>query len=165
MTESRDDAVRLLDVCRRIEFAMAGLYRYLADRYPDLPDVAAALRKTANEEENHALQFQLASKLPNLLVELKVGVEAADRLLKTVQDLDAKIRQAPPSAVTALQVALELERRLTDYHMDSIGVFQSPQLQEMFKAMMAADKNHQGALGEALAKLSPESGPRPGSKE
>ncbi len=165
MTETRDDAIRLLDVCRRIEFAMAGLYRYLADRYPDLPDVAAALRKTANEEENHALQFQLASKLPNLLVELKVDVEVADRLLKTVQDLDAKVRQTPPSAVGALRLALELERRLADYHMDSVGVFQSPQLQEMFKAMMAADKNHVKALSEALARLSPESGARPESKE
>ncbi len=165
MVDTRDDAGRLLDVCRRIEFAMARLYRYLADRYPDLPEVAALLRKTANEEENHALQFQLASKLPNLLAELKVDVGVADRMLKTVQDLDAKVRQTPPSAVAALRVALELERRLTDYHMNSVGVFQNPQFQEMFKAMMAADKNHAEALGDTLTRLSPESGARPESKE
>ncbi len=155
----------LLEVYRRIEFTLASLYRFLSNLYADTPDTAAVFLKTANEEENHALQFELALKLPNPIAHPTVAVEAADALLKDVLDLDAKVRRTLPAPVEALQTAVDLETRLAAYHMDSIGIFHQPRLQEMFKAMMAADKQHVETLTAALAKLSPPSGGRPGSTE
>ena len=70
-----------------------------------------------------------------------------------------------PPPVDALRTAADLERRLAAYHMDSIGVFRRPRLQEMFKAMMAADKHHVETLTAALAKLSPSSERDAGSEE
>ncbi len=158
MTETSADLGHLLEICRRIEFTIAGTYRYLSDVHRNMPDIAAVWRKTADEEENHALQFKLALKLPNLALRPTVDVGAADRLLKAVQDLDGAVRRTTPPVAEALRVALELEKRLAGYHMNAIGVFQDARLQEMFKALMASDKQHVEALATALGTLAPPSG-------
>ena len=67
MAETSADVEHLLEVCRRIEFTLASLYRFLSNLYGDIPDIAAVFLKTANEEENHALQFVHALKLPNVI--------------------------------------------------------------------------------------------------
>lgn len=165
MAETPADADHLLEVCRRIEFTLASLYRFLSDLYGDTLDIAAVFLKTANEEENHALQFQLALKLPNVIAHPTVAVGTEDYLLRDVLNLDAKVRRTLPPPVDALRTAVDLETRLAAYHMDSIGVFHHPRLQEMFKAMMAADKQHVETLTAALANLSPSSEGRAGSEE
>jgi hypothetical protein len=136
MTETSADADHLLEVCRRIEFTLASLYRFLSDLYADTRDI-----------------FELALKLPNLILHPTVDVGAADRLLKDVLDCDAKVRQTLPRPADALRSAVEMETRLAAYHMDSIGDFRHPQAQEMFKAMMAADKQHVETLTVALVRL------------
>jgi rubrerythrin len=164
MAETSADVEHLLEVCRRIEFTLASLYRFLSNLYGDIPDIAAVFLKTANEEENHALQFVHALKLPNVIEHPTAAAGSEDYLLRDVLDLDAKVRRTPPPPVDALRTAVDLERRLAGYHMDTIGVFRQPRLQEMFKAMMAADKDHVETLTAALAKLSPPSDGRVGSK-
>lgn len=153
MTETSADADHLLEVCRRIEFTLGSLYRFLSELYVDMHDLAAVFLKTANEEQNHALQFELALKLPNLILHPTVNVGGADRLLKDVLDFDVKVRQTLPRPADALRAAVEMENRLAAYHMDTIGEFRHPRTQEMFKAMMAADKQHVGRLTAALGRL------------
>ncbi len=157
MTEASRKADHLLEVCRRIEFTLASLYRFLSGLYSDTPEIAAVFLKTANEEENHALQFELALKLPNPIAHPAVPVDAVDDLLGGILELDAEVRRTLPPPIETLRTAVDLEGRLAAYHMDSIGVFQSPRLQEMFRAMMAADKHHVETLTLALDKLSPPS--------
>jgi rubrerythrin len=165
MVETSADADHLLEVCRQIEFTLASLYRFLSNLYGEIPDIASVFLKTANEEENHALQFVLALKLPKVIAHPTVAMGAEDSLLRDVLGLDAKARRILPPPVEALRTAVDLERRLAAYHMDSIGSFHHPRLQEMFKAMMAADKQHVETLTAALAKLSPASEGRAGSEE
>jgi rubrerythrin len=155
MRETPADVDHLLEICCRVERTLASLYRFLSVRHRDTPDIAAIWLKTANEEENHARQFEFALKLPNLIAHTKVDVSAADQLLKDVLELDARLRKTPTLPVDALQAAVEMERRLEGYHVNTIGVFHDPKLQQLFDAMMAADKQHVQVLTDALARLTP----------
>jgi len=119
MVETSADADHLLEVCRRIEFTLASLYRFLSNLYGDIPEIAAVFLKTANEEENHALQFVLALKLPNMIEHPTVPVGAEDYLLREVLDLDAKTRRTLPPPIDALRAAVDLEKRLAAYHVES----------------------------------------------
>jgi rubrerythrin len=158
MKETSVAVDHLLEICRRIEFTLASLYRYLGELHWGTTDIAAILIKTANEEENHARQFEFALKLPNLIAHPKVDVYAADGLLKDVLDLDKRVRQTPTLPVDALQAAVEIEERLASYHMNSIGIFHDPKLQQLFDAMMAADKQHAQTITQALARLTSSGG-------
>jgi rubrerythrin len=153
MKESSAAVDHLLEICCRVELTMASLYRHLGERHRGTPDIAAIWLKTANEEENHARQFEFALKFPNLIAHPKVDVSAADQLLKDVLELDARIRQTPTLPVDALRAAVDMETRLEGYHMNSIGIFHDPKLQQLFDAMMAADTQHVQMLTHALARL------------
>jgi rubrerythrin len=158
MRETPADLDHLLEICCRVEHTMASLYRFLSVHHRGTPDIAAIWLKTANEEENHARQFEFALKLPNLIAHTKVDVSAADQLLKDVLELDAQLRKTPTPPVDALRAAVEMEMRLEGYHMNSIGSFHDPKLQQLFDAMMAADKQHVEMLSNALARLTPPGG-------
>ena len=134
---------------------MAATYWFLAELHAGIPEMAALWRKTAGEEENHARQFEFALKFSSLLADPVVKAEDMSRWLKEVLDLDAAVRAAKPVATDALRRCIDLERRLADYHMNSIGIFHDPQMRKLFEAMMAADREHVQTLVEALDRQAP----------
>ena len=150
-------AEHLLGCCYRVETAMAAFYWFLAELHKGTPEITALWRKTAGEEENHARQFEFALKFPNLIADLVVKAEDVDRLLAEVLGLGAAVRATKPLAVDALRKCIDLEQRLADYHMNSIGIIHDSQMQKVFEAMMAADREHVQTLVEALDRLAPPS--------
>jgi len=52
--------LRILDICRDIELLNEQLYRHFAVLFSDDRELKALWTKTANEEANHAQQFELA---------------------------------------------------------------------------------------------------------
>jgi rubrerythrin len=60
-----------------------------------------------------------------------------------------------PALADALRAVINMERSLAGYHMNSIGVFSDPELQKLFEAMMAADKQHAQTLLDVLDRLAP----------
>jgi hypothetical protein len=155
LTRSEIAVEHLLACCYRVETAMAAIYWFLAELHKETPEMAALWRKTAGEEENHARQFEFALKFPSLIADLMVKAEDVDRLLAEVLGLGAAVRADKPSAADALRRCIALERRLADYHMNSIGIFHDSQMQKVFEAMMAADREHVQALVAALDRLAP----------
>ncbi len=155
MTDASGSIDHLIDSRRRMEGTLASLYTYFEELYRETSEIAAMWRKTALEEENHARQFELASKLPKLIAKAAVDVPAADRLLDHLQEIDARMRKLFPPPVDALRVAIDVERSLAKYHMHSIGVFSDPKVQKMFEAMMAANRKHVETLRETLDGLAP----------
>jgi rubrerythrin len=155
MTDASGSIDHLIDSCRRIEGTLASLYAYFEELHRGTPEVAAVWRKTALEEENHAHQFELASKLPKAIAEAKVDVLAADQLLEQIQGLDARLRKLAPPPVEALRIVIDVEQSLAKYHMHTIGIFSDPKVQKMFEAMMAADRRHAETLLETLERLAP----------
>lgn len=107
------------------------------------------------EEENHARQFEFASKLPNVIAQAAVDAGAVNELLAQVQAFDARMRTDTPAPADALRAVITMEHSLAGYHMNSIGVFTDPNLQKLFEAMMAADKQHAQTLHDALDRLAP----------
>ena len=66
----------------------------------------------------------------------------------------AGFQQHCPTMREALIAAIELEELMSCFHADRVAVFESPRYQTLFKAMMAADNDHVGALRNVLSKWS-----------
>jgi rubrerythrin len=147
--------VRVLDICREIELMNEQLYLYFADLFSENREVTALWVKTANEEANHAKQFELAIKLKNEMLE-SVSMDAwvVDAASKYVRTLLESVKKSPPSLPDAVQLSIKLEEHLTKLHMDCIAIFTDETHRELFTAMMANDNRHLESLLDAQNKYS-----------
>jgi rubrerythrin len=142
--------IRILDVCRDIELTAEKLYLFFAEVFKDDGELAALWLKTAQEEKNHAHQFELAAKLKTGMVEsIHVPLEEAEEMLGIVGKFLINSKKKPPSAEGALLFAVGMEEQLSKFHMDCLAIFTDESYREMFSAMMAHDKQHVEALQDA----------------
>lgn len=139
----------VLELCRRIEMAMAQLYDRLAELHSRRDEVRELWTKTAREEDNHAAQFELLLKRPS-----QPGVRAdsakAEKALRAVETILASYTERAPSVEEALEEAVTLENSLAQYHAEYAVEFGDEEQRRLFRAMMAADNDHVGALRAAL---------------
>lgn len=139
--------IGILDICCDIELAGEELYLLFAELFAANLEIAALWRKTALEEGNHAAQFGLAKRLRIGVVEaVSVDMGKAERALAFVRSVLQHVRTAPPTLREALRLAIELEEKLADFHMDCVAKFTEQCYREMFTAMMEADEGHVRAL-------------------
>ena len=144
---------RLLSTCSEIESLAGEFYRSLARLHGFEPDAAALLLKTACEEDNHKLQFELGRRLSSAIVSgAALDQEKADRVLKSFNDAITKLATStsPPTVQSALKYAIRMENLMMDLHMDHSIVFTSDSYREMFTAMMDQDCQHIQALKDYL---------------
>lgn len=147
-----DQAV--LDTCEQIEQTAATLYHHFADLFGDDEVLFQLWNTTAIEEENHAHQFVLARKIKRGLVDtVKVDRWKADNTLAMIRSVLDNVREHPPTLDDALRSAIKLESSLSHFHMDCVAVFTDGSLQNMFRAMMAADDGHVLRLKDAYDRL------------
>jgi len=149
------EALRILDACRDIELLNEQLYRYFAVLFSENKRLAALWKKTANEEANHAQQFELAIRLKNDILEF-VAIDSwvVATAFKLVRTLIESVKQSPPSAADALQLAVTLEKRLAKLHLECIAGFTDESHRILFRAMMESDDRHRESLLEAQRKYS-----------
>lgn len=145
------DEIKVLDLFASIEMKCADLYRQFEVLYADLPEIALLWRKTAEEEDNHAQHFKLASRLKGRGMEgvMVDGVQGTI-ILQTIDTYLNKIQQSHPSPTEALSFAIQLEESLFEYHMSTVVHFIDPELSKLFKAMMGNDRGHVTMLHNAL---------------
>ena len=139
----------LLMTCSEIEFLAGEFYRLLSRLHTHDPDAVALWLKTAKEEDNHKLQFDLGQRLSSAVVcGAALDQKQADRVVQSFHDAIAKIAASPvpPTVRSALQIAIKMETMMMEFHMDHAVVFTSESYREMFKAMMAQDYQHIQAL-------------------
>jgi rubrerythrin len=142
----------ILQTCGIIEEKVAEIYRFFATHFHEDPPLAELFQKTAQEEDNHMLQFQLALKTGNLhLSRMKIDVTVAQNALAMVTRHFDRLRSSPPTAVQALELAVMLEEKLIQFHMDTVAVFQDQFAQNLFQAMMDSDQEHVRSLTEFVA--------------
>lgn len=145
------DEIKVLDLFASIEMKCADLYRQFEVLYADLPELALLWRKTAEEEDNHAQQFKLASRLKGRGMEgVKVDGVQCTIILQTIETYVNTMQQLHPSPAEALSFAIQLEESLFEYHMSTVVHFIDPELSKLFKAMMGNDRAHVTMLHNVL---------------
>lgn len=133
----------ILDVCCQIEETCAAIYRYFFKLHESNPQASTLWEKTAKEEDNHAEQFRLASRLKvSGIKSLKTDLYNANAILAKMQSVLENVHKSPPPFKEALRFSVSMEHSLAKYHMDSIATFEDPGLAKLFTSMMKADQEH-----------------------
>jgi rubrerythrin len=149
------EELRILDICRDIELLNEQLYLYFAGLFPEEKELAALWIKTANEEANHAQQFELAIRFKNEMLEsVSIDPWTVASAFKFVHTLLEFAKKSPPCVADALQVSVKLEERLSRLHLECIAGFTEESHKKLFRAMMAQDNRHMESILEAQKKYS-----------
>lgn len=137
----------ILKICRNIESICAELYFLYAEQFGDNPFLHRLWTKTAGEELNHANIIKLAIGCKEIKFigkeESLAKYHEGEKIIQGVLAL-AKASQATP--LEALESAIEIEKRLSAFHLDSVVDFRDNQEAEFFKALLESDREHVEAL-------------------
>lgn len=144
----------ILDQCAAIETKCGEIYRHFAELCKDHPELETLWKKTAHEEDHHALQFRMLSRLKGEgIAGVNLDVSSVTNALKKVEDLFRRIKASRISAVDMLKVAIRLETNLSRYHSNSVVACEEPELKQLLDSMMNFDLDHAQMLQKALDKL------------
>lgn len=162
MKEQQEEMVKLdledmciLDFCVKIETKCEELYRYFAELYADIPEISLLWKKTANEEYNHAEQFKLAIRLRGVGIEgVRVDLSKAANIVEKLDTFLPRFKASNPTPAEALAFAIQLEEKLSEYHMSALVDFADNSLEKLFAAMAKYDKGHLEMLQKALIEIS-----------
>lgn len=143
--------ITLLDLCRKVELAAARLYHLYAKLHVDNAGMSALWSKTAREEENHARQIEMVMRRrAQLKVTIGADPEKAQRALTLLEETIARSMVNAPPVQRALEDAITAEHAFMQFHADYAVEFSEESDRNLFRSMMAADKDHVGALQTAL---------------
>ena len=104
----------VLEVCQKVESSCAELYHHFAEQFKEDRESFLLWLKLATEKENHAKLFGLVAKLKqnDLIDSIQIELIDAEVNLLYVQSLNERVRTNPPSKVEALQLAVDLEKKV-----------------------------------------------------
>ncbi len=141
------DGTELLEICSRIEKMTSELYYYFSGLYRKMPGLTRLWIKTAQEEENHMLQFQMAIRLSkSATFTTTVSLAHAHQVFDMVTGIQERVRKNPPTWHNALKLAIELEERMSRFHTDTALIFDDDTFNSLYQAMMKHDEDHIRAL-------------------
>lgn len=145
------DTRELFESCALLEEKVSQLYYLFAGLYADIPELAALWNKTAEEEENHMRQFELAARIARSAPHShSVDPALVGQALDMITRLTDKVRQTPPGWQGALKLAIDIEEKLARFHMDSVAVYDDDSINNLFKSMMSCDEQHVQSLRNYL---------------
>jgi rubrerythrin len=148
------ESMLMLDQCALIEQKCAELYHHFATLHPDLPELQALWKKTALEEENHAQQFKMLSRMKGEGIEtVKADASKVAAVLKKLDSLFEQVQGSAVSPADTLRLGIKLESYLKEYHANSVAVSGTPEMARLLNAMMEMDMEHEAMLERALEKL------------
>jgi len=144
----------ILDQCVRIEEKCAGLYRHFEKLHAEIPELATLWHNIAREEDSHAESFRLSARLKGVGIEHFNNCDTTVALVNEIDDyLDAN-RLAKPSPVEALSFAINMERKLGEFHIGkSVLVFNDAALEKAFIDNVHWCKEHVATLEKALERM------------
>ena len=153
LTDDAYAAFKMLSSCRALELAMADFYEELAILHGHDSGVVRLWKKTACEEMSHAAQFTLLlDTMSDQIAEVRADATTLEKIRLAIETTREDFQQRCPTVHDALVAAIKFEESMGCFHADQIAVFENPHHRRLFKAMMAADNDHVGALRNALTK-------------
>jgi rubrerythrin len=144
----------LLENCIRIERTLAEIYETFMKQQASQPVYALLWEKTAQEEHNHEQQFILAKRLACSTRTDPTNVpHPSDDLVRKLQAFRLHIAEEPLSPGESIRLAIELEEKLSAFHMNQMHIFSDESTNRLFNSMMNYDNQHVEALKSAFANL------------
>ena len=144
----------ILDICGQIEEKCAEIYWYFSRLFADDKKSFELWKKTALEEENHAEQFRLASRLHGSgMKAVNVGHNMVNTMLAKIELIHDMVLKSPPSLKESLRFAIKIEQALAEYHMSTIVSFEDKALEKLFSHMNENDRGHIAMLQHAYDSL------------
>jgi len=133
----------VLDKCALIELKCSEIYRHLAQEHSESRRLQALWLRAAEEEEHHARQFKMISRLKGESIEsLKIELCDTTEMLESLDSLLDKLKSTSVTPVRALQLAVDLETNLNRFHANSVTVCKDQELAKLLDAMMNFDLDH-----------------------
>jgi rubrerythrin len=144
----------VLDQCALIEEKCAALYHHFATLHPELPELEALWKKTALEEEHHAVQFQMLSRMKGEgVTSIKTDSAKVTAVLKKLESLFEQVKTSTISPADTLRLGMKLESYLSEFHANSVVICGNSEMTRLLNAMMKNDLDHVAMLEKALEKL------------
>jgi rubrerythrin len=146
----------VISTCASIERTVAGYYFLLSKINHKDHFLSRLLKKTGEEEENHERQFLLAAKIArgkHAVICAEISLDKARSTLETVINLGEVLSDESLPPVKALEIMIDLEEKLSEFHAHTAVSCQDDSFSQMFKAMMANDNDHVEALERHLERL------------
>jgi hypothetical protein len=146
--------IHVLETCCLVEERCAHIYRHFGRLFSEEPDICALWHKVATEEDHHANQFRLAmhhlgSEIPDIdIVDKKLYA-----ILNKLDSIHSAIETHRPSLTEAFEMALYIENKLAEYHIDSMLTYAEHGLSELFITMERNDQGHLELLQNAIDSL------------
>lgn len=145
----------LLSLCYDIEIKMNEIYNIFAEKFSSNEKIKSLFIKTANEEINHANQFKFAMSLNyKSKMEFDIDIEYLKGIVKKVDEQLLLAKTTDYDIKSALRLSIAFEKEFAEYHSSRIIKFPNEKsLEQLFYAMMKADKGHVEELEKALEEI------------
>ncbi len=146
--------IHSLDTCSLIEEKCAHIYRHFEKMFSNEPHIEALWNKIANDEDNHAAQFKLASL--HLGDDNKDVASVDKKLIAVLDKLDSIHRAVETNQLSlseAFEIALVIELDLAERHIESILTYRECGLSDLFLKMEKYDQGHLDILQKAIDSL------------
>ncbi len=146
--------IHSLDTCSLIEEKCAHIYRHFEKMFSNEPHIEALWNKIANDEDNHAAQFKLASL--HLGDDNKDVASVDKKLIAVLDKLDSIHRAVETNQLSlseAFEIALVIELDLAERHIESILTYRECGLSDLFLKMEKYDQGHLEILQKAIDSL------------
>ena len=144
----------LLENCIQIERIVGQIYGIFMEQQTSYPEYASLWEKIAQEEHNHEQQFYLAKRLAcSMKTDATNSPHPSDELVKKLAALKARVAEMTLSPNESIRLAIDLEEKLSAFHMSQMRIFSDESTNTLFKSMTKNDSDHVEALKKAFAKL------------
>lgn len=140
----------VLRFCQEIETTCSSIYSYFAEIFAEDPALRKLWSKIAAEELNHAQIVSMAMRCKGLILrEKQYDMAKFLNSAKTLREVLDNLQNMTPSAEEALRAAINLEKRLAEFHLDHVLKFTSLAEENFFNQLMEGDRQHIRQLEEA----------------
>lgn len=141
--------------CVQVERKLAKIYAHFSaiERYPQRR--RDLWLKLSQDEEGHALELELASRLAikDEKLTAAISINDIDELLQSLVAIYEKIVLEPLSDAEAVKLAVEIEVQTAMVHSRSALVFSDGKLHQLFKVLGTYDAKHLTGLIAAFEEL------------
>jgi len=144
----------VLGFCQEIEETCARLYAFYAELFAEDPILKPLWEKLADEERNHAHIIAMGMRCQGIALHDKdYDLQKFRRSSRLIREILDGLKATRPDAETALRSAINLEKRLLEFHLDHVVDFIDQGQENFFRNLALGDKQHISQIEDAYALL------------